>query len=397
MEPAITLLTKLFETWQGNPESSKRKSLPISRTRASAYFETVNPEEKDNLHASLKNAESAGCISLVWEKYPNDHLLKKVWLESGEKLAIFLGQPLAKDIASQSLDSILKEAPTDSWSLAIIQRIIKGWEKNKSVYGIEPGDTQSVVLVTKALFAAANNMHKDMDLRTFSAKYLGDSKTMEKIQNRFTNLWNENFNTGLDAQELYESLDLLKFPQTINIKGPVRIKVGDCWIDFAQTKTYLGIPPDKIREIELISQPDYVLSIENLASFNRHCKEIDDKGIVVFSSGFLSPKSAVILGKIEALLPEEVSLYHWGDIDSGGLNIYRHISSIIKRPVQRHLMDKSLLLEHGKTPSKTVTFRTLQKSAYQDPEIVELIDICLQKQIILEQERIDPKNPIKTS
>jgi len=398
MEPGHQLLNKLFHLWQSNPESSKRKSLPINQKRAPAYYQTVNPDEKDQLHACLINAEKAGCISLVWGKYPDSHLLQKIWLTDGESLARFLGIPLARDIAKEAQSKILERFPqNESWIVDLVSQICTQWETDRSAYNIVPGDIDEVITLIRALKAVRKGEHQELDLRTFSAKTLGDSKAMERIRDRFARVWNEKFNSGLDSKELYESLGLTKFPPALFLKGPLEVRIGDCWLDIAKFPPYLGVVPDSIDEIRLTNSPDYVLTVENLASFNRHCREINDNGITIFSSGFLGTATTAFLKRLDAKAELSLSFFHWGDIDEGGLRISRYIQSLLGRKLNLHLMTDELLKMHGKQIER-ISKKQLAviQTQTSNPQIENLVTNFLSKTpgIVLEQENIDPVSPV---
>lgn len=399
MEPAHELLNYLLDLWQRNPDGCNRKSLLIKEPRAKAYFSVTNPEDKDQLHACLINAKEAGCISLVWGRLHESHHLKKIVLEDGEKLAAFLNVPLARDVAQKSADDLSEIfQPSLIWVLELRDKALGLWKRNKSAFGIKPGNVAELATTLHALEAVENNLHRGIDLRTFSTKVLGDSKAMEKIQDRFVTLWGRYHDTGsFLGHELYESLELTKFPPAVYFKGPLKLQCGQCELDMTNLPAFLGLPPDSIDRISTtipFEAVDYVLTIENLASFNRHCREVDDcgRGVVIFSSGYLNPLASELLRKIDRLLPASVPFFHWGDIDAGGLNIYHHINGTLTRNLRPHLMTDTLLLNHGKQPD-SLSFRHLAKSADSDPFIARLKEVCLSKNLILEQEAIDPQLP----
>lgn len=397
MEPGHQLLHKLFNLWQSNPDGQRRKSLPITRDRAEIYFQTVNPDDKDRLHDSLRCAEKAGCIALEWGKHHDNHLLKKIWLVDGESLANHLGEPLARDIANQSKQAILKEIPNDPWLQEVLSRIVSQWDKNKPAYRIPPGGVEDAVALLTALSAVRDGMQEGLDLRTFSAKTLGDSKAMERMRDRFTRVWNEKFETGLDGPELFESLGLMKFAPLIHLKGPISVKVGHCWLPIHEIPGYLGIPPDTITDIRLVDRPEYLLTIENLASFNRHCREIDDRGIIVYTAGFFGPATAPVLTKLESIVASTVPFYHWGDIDAGGLNIARHVQSLIQRELELHQMTLDLLHTQGKG-ADSIGGTLVPRKISCNRQIEALVETLLAgpPYITLEQEAIDPLPPVQT-
>jgi len=397
--PGQQLLLDLLQSWQKTPDIQRRKSLPITREKARIYFDTVDPDAKDELHASLKNAEKTGCVSLVWGKFQERHHLKKIVLEDPHKLAAFLGVPLAVNLAEEYERDLRIRVPDGfAWGHELVDEAISKWRTNVPFMRIAPGDSRSVETLIRALWAVEQGRHEGMDLRTFSAKELGDSKAMEKIHDRFTSLWNRQHATpNTDWRELYESLGLVKFPPAVFFKGPLRVWCSDCLLEVDKIPAFIGVPPDTITRFEIALAPEkigHVLTIENLASFNRHCREVDDGGcgIVVFSSGFLSPQASKVIRQIELLLPKQVKFFHWGDIDPGGLNIYDHIDQIVERDVAMHLMNPHLLRNYGRT-AKDLSFRNLAKHAWQNKAIAELAQLSERTKTILEQEVVDPILP----
>jgi hypothetical protein len=89
-----------------------------------------------------------------------------------------------------------------------------------------------------------------------------------------------------------------------------------------------------------LGEVPYVLTVENLASFNRHAREVDDGGVIVFSGGF--PLRAVLraVKHLDDVLSSAVPFFHWGDTDRHGFLICDHIRAAIGRPLMKHLMEQ---------------------------------------------------------
>jgi hypothetical protein len=392
--PALKLLTKVFISWQKNPGCDRKITLPISKKRGGEYYETTRPDDKDQLHACLQNAELDGCVELEWGKYHDSHLLKRIILKNGPLLAKFLNTPLATDVAQGATNSLFQLIPKElEWVKGVANLIIEKWSKGEPAYRFELGETKEASTFIKALIAVSEKRQQGLDLRTFSAKVLNDSKAMERLKDRFTKAWNDQFDTGLDANELYESLGLMKFPPAVYLKGPCKVKVGPRWLDISTVPSYIGIPPDAIAAIEFSETPDYVMTIENLASFNRHTREINDKGLIIYSAGFLGPNTAMVLKMVDRALPR-VNFYHWGDIDVGGLVIASHVQSVISKKLQLHLMTTDILDDFGKAVDKISVRRVA--GLIENEEISHLAHglllNCPPK--IVEQETLDPQSPL---
>lgn len=391
MNPGYELLLKLFYIWQRNPDGKQRKTLPITKGRAPEYFLTVDPDAKDQLHACLNNAARDGCVELVWGKHFESHLLRKIILLDGGKLGRFLGVPLAREIASGACEELMCHVPKgDLWLSGLVDRIGEKWARGKAAYRIQPGDTGEVKLLIDALDAVNKEKQKNLDLRTFSARFLGDSKAMERIRDRFAKIWNEQFDTGLEPKELFESLGLVKFPPPLFLKGPIKIKTGGGWLDLGLVPSF-GLPPDAIEEIDFSQIPAYVLTIENLASFNRHTREVKDNGLIIYSAGFLGPDTAKVIQNLDRCLELSVPFFHWGDIDAGGLRIANHLQAKIQRVLRLHLMNPLILSTYGETFDRLPKF----KISAANPQLQELAEALANNNppLILEQEIMDPMPP----
>jgi hypothetical protein len=90
------LLLKIFRMWEAAPSGGKPASIPITRSRALPYFQATEIDDKDLLHAYLKLAEREGCIELRWGRLNTAHLLERITLRDGERLALYLGLPVAR-------------------------------------------------------------------------------------------------------------------------------------------------------------------------------------------------------------------------------------------------------------------------------------------------------------
>jgi len=173
--------------------------------------------------------------------------------------------------------------------------------------------------------------------------------------------------------------------------------VGSCQLPVNQVIPFLGIVPDSIRKIVSTKIPDYILTIENLASFNRHCREVDDNGIILYTAGFLGPQSSRVLKILDNQIDKNIPFFHWGDIDTGGINIAKHVGQTISRQLNLHLMSKSLLQEAGIKPKRKII--RLPKMMIDGSPVAKLVAEFLDQSpvLVLEQENIDPVSPLENS
>jgi hypothetical protein len=68
---------------------------------------------------------------------------------------------------------------------------------------------------------------------------------------------------------------------------------------------------------------------------------VEDGSLVVYTGGFPSAGVVDILSNVLRALPTDVPFLHWGDIDAGGLRIFRYL-------------EENLIIRAGYPPSHGV-------------------------------------------
>jgi hypothetical protein len=389
------LLEKLLDTWQRNPERMDKVRLPITRTRAAAYFEVKFPEAKESLHASLEEAAATGVVTLEWGKDYESHVLKRITLIDGPGLADYLGVLLAAKQAEDAREVLLSEITGEApWVEEWVHNLLDRWSRNQNADGLSPGSLQEARLLVKALEAVAAGRQLDLDLRTFSSKELGYSKAMEGILTRFATVWKKYHPTDLSTDELLDTLGLVKFPQPLLLRGPVTLMLEGRNLDCNGICPFVGLPPKAIIGLIPDCIPDYVLTVENLASFNRYTAEVRDNGLILFTAGFPSPGVADFIRMLDRAMPTDVPFLHWGDMDEGGLKIFAFIQELLRRNLQPHLMTAELLECHGQH-KPDLRVKEVQLLAEKNSELAGLVEAILSGNPprTLEQENVDPAPP----
>lgn len=389
------LLLKLLDAWQRNPDREYKVRLPITITRAPQYFAAVLPDQKDDLHAGLQEAAATGAVTLEWGKGFESHILKRLTLEDGPGLADYLGCTLAASQANTARLVFEREVSGhEQWIKDFVQHLLDKWGRNRNAFGLAPGETIQTCHLIRALEAVAAGRQRNMDMRTFSVREFGDSKVFEGMQTKFVAVWKHYHPTDLDTDELLETLGLVKFPHPLLLKGQITLHLTTRDLDCRCIEPFVGLPPQSIRGISTAELPTYVITIENLASFNRYAAELHDHGLVVYTAGFPTPGVADFLQMLDKCLPATVPFFHWGDMDEGGLKICAFVQELLQRPLQPHLMTPDLL-EHFGTKKIDLRVKELLETAHRHPIVKSLADAILSSDPpkVLEQEYIDPRVP----
>lgn len=391
------LLTKLLNHWQRNPNVDQTARLPITTTRAPVYFNTALAEEKEALHSGLQEAEDAGAVKLEWGKRFESHLLKRITLVDGVKLARYLAIPLAAQQAADARSELVGEVSgREAWIGEFVESLLKLWRCNKPVAGIQPGDITTARLLVNALEAVSAGRHRNLDLRTFSVREFADSKAMEGILSRFAMVWKRYHPSDLSNEELFDMLGLVKFPLPLLLRGPIILRLLGRELDCGNILPYVGLPPQSILGLHDRKNLEFVLTIENLASFNRYTAEVADNGLIIYTGGFPSPGLANFLQLIDRSLSPSVPFFHWGDIDEGGLKIFAYIQELLQmRLLHAHQMDPGLLSLAGRT-NENVRATEIRKIAQRHPVIEHFAHAILSTTPpkTLEQENVNPGKPV---
>ncbi|PDT55888.1 hypothetical protein CO678_41315 [Bradyrhizobium diazoefficiens] len=97
--------------------------------------------------------------------------------------------------------------------------------------------------------------------------------------------------------------------------------------------------PKEADHVRFREPPAYVLTIENLASFNRHVAEADAArlGATLYVGGYPSLASQQALRTISAMVSEQTPIFHWSDIDPDGTWIFHTMERAVGRPILPHL------------------------------------------------------------
>lgn len=391
-ETGRVLLSKLL----AQIERGGRQSLPITERYAPEYFTEPDLAERDQVHAYLQNAEARGAVTLEWGKHEAAQDLVRIRLKDATGLADYLGVKRAPNLAIEieaELAPVVAAAP--GWMRDALRMALGKWRQGQPALGLRVENKSEIEQLFRAAAVIAVEQPINQDFRSFSVRVLGDSKAVERMSTRLASLlrWDPALSHIGDAGKLFDKVGLQKFSAPVFIKGPIIIWYGSARLDLSPLKPYVALSADTIRSIETTNQPDYVLTIENLSSFHRYTRVIDDRGIVIYSGGFAGSALLALLSELDTALPEEVRFFHWGDRDLGGWRIFECIQkALVRHPLSPHMMTV-------RTPDAEPFTSEDRKALIKYSEIStgkarELARAWLERDLgYMEQELLDPVSP----
>jgi len=235
--------------------------------------------------------------------------------------------------------------------------------------------------------------------RTFSARYLSDSKAFERLKSSFCGVWAKyNGLEEWDTDELLQTLGLEKEPHPVLLRGPLLLQQKEVISDLSCFQPYIGMPRELLGSVIPKHAPAYVLTIENLTSFFRHAREIQDDGLILFTNGFPNPDVQKLLNRLDSDLPQSTPFYHWGDTDVDGLRILNFIGTLTpNHTISSHLMSRNIW-----QPARLLNDQEIGKASQlrsKNVSISKLLDQLLIEGLPkdFEQENIDPALPLSTT
>ncbi|MBB4265414.1 Wadjet anti-phage system protein JetD domain-containing protein [Roseospira visakhapatnamensis] len=289
-------------------------------------------------HALLRQAEEAGALTIEWSRKARD-LVDRVRLKDPARLYAFLKRDPTGERAIAILDEVSSELSPPRADLSpLLERVRERWALGRSALGsLKPGDRYGLTVILKCVDAILRDEHLDCELRKFSEKVTGTTKAVERQAPRIGEALKLFFPLPEEARglEVLAALGLLKYSTPILLKGHLRIRgVGAVSAD-----PLIGIPEEWLEGMSIVGDPPYLMSVENLASFNRYVREVKDNGLVIYTGGFPSRSVAATFRHLDRILPPSVPMFHWGDIDRHGHLIADVIERLLSRPLTRHRME----------------------------------------------------------
>ncbi len=351
--------------------------------RAPAAF--ASADDREAFNAVIADAERGGAVAAVMGRGEASHIVERIKLKDAALLYRFLGRvpesEHAREAAGRLRNECVARSPEGAYAL---DTIAAGWLRGERPFNLGRDRVAQAREFVVALDAAlARNTMDRRDLRTYSGQVTGDSKLMERQASRIVAFLKQSgrLDPTLTDGDAMAELGLEKFPQPLLIAGSIRV-AGAALSGFV----YAGIAPEHASLVEPFGPIRSVLTVENLASFNRHVREARQPGdIVVFTGGWPSRAVSAALMAISKW-PDVSCIYHWGDIDESGLKIALSLEDMLKIPVLPHLMSTELACRYGVPAKPARSFNLSSGNLWHSlAQLLESRDARF-----LEQELIDP-------
>ncbi|MHC8670534.1 type I Wadjet antiplasmid transformation system protein JetD [Bacillus cereus] len=321
------------------PQFSFRQKHELSK----AYNDEMDYKNRLEINTALKDLLGKGIIEVKWEKWEENRIAEKVYLQYD-----FI--PLAYREAGiepkfEKMNRILKvlePLAIHSWSW------VRQWYKevqqsfqNKKTARVDLNDVKGYELLVKAL-SRLEGLEDSIPKRTFSQLVFGDTKLFETtIQNRLLIIYKRYGDIEYESDKEYlESIGILENIQPVYVKGNVDICVRGEKIALGSLPGGLGLMDETIKELEIqYVHDESIMLIENMTTYYEKIKK-NNNMLFIYTGGFPKKNVQQLLKKLNVYLKKHpISVYHYGDLDYGGIQIFEYIKRSFFAELEPYMMD----------------------------------------------------------
>ena len=334
---------------------------------------------KSDLLQEAKELEQDGLIKIKWIEYGND--IEKITYrreKTGQFYELLGLVPKWKRLQEekQTLCSLMQQAETD-WLRQYYQELEASLDQGKT-----PADQDKYGVMLFDCLNALEKQKEPLYQRVFSIAVLGGSKIFEeKLKSRVVSVLSRYHPEADDAMSEREILSLVyleDYAQQLAIKGNLKIELEGKEIDYGDQVYGTVLTTDTLRYARILPDQSIrkIITVENKANFVSMPYETET-----------SPLECTFLRQLIGKIPD-VEFYHTGDLDYGGIRIFRHIREHIcpwVHPLQMDADWYDRYLQYG-YKIKPETLKKLENMRGTEPLMEELIDRIIKGKMGIEQE-----------
>ena len=372
------------------------------------YMDEMDFRKREAINEAAIELETRGLLEVRWRKFQSGQFVEKIYLLTGEIAAAYeLANVKPRREKLEVLRRELGPLADHPWEW------VRHWQAETDALlacgkngGLDPDNPEGCADLTRALTQLPRlTAMGPLPRRVFSQKIFCNSKQFEvgaeklllSIVRRYTD-WD------LDTDEAYlENIGLLIQPKLALFAGGIIFSSATARFEYNRLTGVVGLSMEALSglTIEKITALR-IISVENLTSFYQLTQELPAAGevLVIYSGGF--PNGATqalyrsisehVAGKTEALLPE---IYHWGDMDYGGIRIFQHLKERFFQRLLPLCMDLTTYEEYFASGSDfDAKYREKLRDLLVKPEYASwtlLIQEMLRLGRRIEQEVVRPK------
>lgn len=411
---------------EGTHHAARSIKILLTNLPLPSYFSQTDPEPRIIANNQLRTLEQSGLLRLAWLPGETNHLLHSITLKTEDAPRnsalpsrtdlppLLAARTVSTVEGTQALYTLLNREPLsnhlrhleslllaekfrfqkDDWRARALDYILNQLSAGKSPSPFSLTDSD-LTLDLLALVRALSTLTTETPYRVFSVRVFNDSKRFEDLKPYLVRLarranpeWK-----SLNNEDLLRELNLVANPGYIHLSGNWELTdINGQIISLDSFRPSVGFPASQIASIERIAiRAKSVLCIENLTSFHEFLRANiahPAQHATICLRGNPSPSIRHLL----RLIPKEIPIQLWSDIDYGGFNILAQLRKQVSARIQPYLMDIATFEKHAHLSRPlTQTDRHNLKRVAITPSLKDVhptIEHILKRGLKLEQEAI---------
>lgn len=405
-EQVLAFLLRKYERSQaflsGRPSRQRPQFTMKKSPFQKDYYDEMDFMKRVWMHDVLQELEREELVSLSWMRFQEGSELEKVYLnvDALEKVYLLAGiEPKHKKM--ERMRETLQPLEFHPW-----EWVRQWWQetdlklaKRKSG-GLDLDDLSGYKDLVKVLSKLPNIDDTGKSKRLLSQELFRDTKHFERnVQKRFLSLLKKYSPIEFETDEEYlDSVGIVENPKNVYVSGWLECQLRG---ETVSTKGFLGsigLSAWTVKEMEICSiYCKRIITIENLTSYHQWTQQRAGKQeLVIYTGGFPHRTLQMFLAKLANYLKSNcpnMPVYHWGDIDVGGVRIFEFIKTNFFQKTEPILMDastfmkykdKALPIDDGYVLKVRVMLESQRFSSWH--EVLQLLE---QYRLRIEQESID--------
>ncbi|MFD2172044.1 Wadjet anti-phage system protein JetD domain-containing protein [Tumebacillus lipolyticus] len=370
-------------------KSNTRPQFTIAR---SPFYDDYNDEmdyrKKEFFNEALFNLLAEDLIKVQWTKFREGEEAQKVYLNLDRLDEAFrMSRLTPKKEKLEVLRNQIAPLSSHSWEWVRnwFAHAVKHIDQFRIPVGCDIDDPEVNEDLVKILLALPE-INDYLPKRIFSQQVLLDSKRFEQIvEKRVLSVYKKFGGVFYDTDEEYlDSLGIVEHAKLSMIAGALQIEIDDSLVDLGHFAGGIGITNESIKFLKVVGiETKRIICVENLTSYYMLVKAVEQRELestlVIYTGGFPHRSLQKLLGKISDYLleiPEEIPVYHWGDLDFGGVRIFNFMKNTFFPRLRPYLMDVKIyesLLESGISFGKEYEKKLID--LLESPEYAEWYDL----------------------
>lgn len=319
------------------------------------YEDEMDFRKREWMHQVVGVLVLEGIVDVKRERSSN--FIKKVYLE-WDKITVAYGHVdrQAKKDKLAELTAILRELNHHPWDWVArwTQGIVALLEAQRSA-GMDLNDLKSYADAVRVL-QELPSISGDIPKRMLSMRVFGNSKYFEQyVERRLLTIVRQGMG---DAPELGEGeLDLIGIvphPKPVLIGGCGHFKINGTQLSLELFPDGTAFYPETLKTFEWTQlDVERIVMIENLSSYHQWFRVRQPvRELVIYTGGFPHRILQSFLRDLWDAVKkstESIHVFHWGDIDLGGIQIYRFLQRDCPFTIHSLFMSEGILRQFGET------------------------------------------------